>query len=243
MVKNGITFKTDNLVLKKTKKGNNGQWDCGHLRYNNRMKPLLICVAGGSASGKSTVVEKIVQKAGLSDVLIIKHDDYYQDTPELSLNERKKINYDHPESLDNDLLLTQLQSLLNGESIEKPTYDFVEFRRLPAKEKLTAKKVIILEGILILDDPRIRNLSDLSVYVELDDDTRFIRRLLRDMRERGRSVESIIEQYQTTVKPMFHQFVRPTKRYADVIIPNDVNHDTAVDLIAAKVKQFLNDKK
>lgn len=207
------------------------------------MKPLLICVAGGSASGKSTVVEKIVKKAGLSDVLIIKHDDYYKDTPELSLDDRKKINYDHPESLDNDTLISQLTDLLNGMTIEKPEYDFVDFKRLETTETLSPKKVIILEGILILDDPRIRALSDLSIYVELDDDTRFIRRLLRDIKERGRSVESIIDQYQTTVKPMFHQFVRPSKRYADIIIPNDVNHDTAVDLIAAKVKQFLIDKK
>jgi len=207
------------------------------------MKSLLICVAGGSASGKSTVVEKIVQKAGLSDVLIIKHDDYYNDTPALSLSDRKKINYDHPESLDNDLLIKHLEQLLSGFSIEKPEYDFVDFKRLPTTVTLSPKKVIILEGILILDDPRIRALSDLSVYVELDDDTRLIRRLLRDIKERGRAVENIIEQYQTTVKPMFHQFVRPTKRYADIIIPNDVNHDTAVDLIASKVKQFLNEMK
>jgi uridine kinase len=207
------------------------------------MNPYVISVAGGSASGKSTVVEKIVQRAGLKDVLIIKHDDYYKDTPELSLSDRKKINYDHPESLDNDLLIDHLKALLNGLSIEKPEYDFFDFKRLRTTVKLSPKKVIILEGILILDDPRIRALSDLSVYVELDDDTRFIRRLQRDIKERGRAVENIIEQYQTSVKPMFHQFVRPTKRYADIIIPNDVNHETAVDLIASKVEQFLIDKK
>jgi uridine kinase len=214
-----------------------------NLKYNEIMKPLLICVAGGSASGKSTVVEKIVLKAGLKEVLIIKHDDYYKDTPTLSLSDRKKINYDHPESLDNDLLIHHLEALLAGTSVEKPIYDFVEFKRLENTESLVPKKVIILEGILILDDPRIRTLSDLSIFVELDDDTRFIRRLQRDFQERGRSVESIIDQYLTTVKPMFHQFVRPTKRYADVIIPNDINHDTAVDLIASKVIQFLIDKK
>lgn len=207
------------------------------------MNSYVISVAGGSASGKSTVVEKIVQRAGLKDVIIIKHDDYYKDTPTLSLSVRQKINYDHPESLDNDTLIAHVKALLNGESIEKPTYDFVTFRRLDKTEPITPKKVIILEGILILDDPRIRALSDLSIFVELDDDTRFIRRMMRDLKDRGRSLESIIEQYQTTVKPMFHQFVRPTKRYADVIIPNDLNHETAVDLIASKVEQFLIDKK
>ncbi len=211
--------------------------------YNRPMKPFVICVAGGSASGKSTVVKKIVKRAGLSDVLIIRHDDYYKDTPTLSLSERQKINYDHPESLDNDLLLEQLNQLLKGQSIEKPTYDFVQFKRADFKETVHPKKVIIVEGILILDDPRMRTLADLSVFVELDDDTRFIRRMLRDLKERGRDLDSIINQYQNTVKPMFHQFVRPTKRYADLIIPNDLQHEIAVDLIAARVKQFLIDAK
>ena len=203
------------------------------------MKPLLLLVAGGSASGKSTVVKEIVSKAGLDDVLIIKHDDYYKDFPEQSFEDRKKINYDHPESLDNDLLFVHLTSLLKGEAIEKPIYDFIHFKRDESKEKIESKKVIIVEGILILVDERIRNLANLSLFVELDDDTRFIRRMLRDMEERGRSLESIIRQYQMTVKPMFHEFVRPTKRFADVIIPNDSKHDMAVDLIVAKILHFL----
>ncbi len=203
------------------------------------MNPLLMCVAGGSASGKSTVVSEIVQKAGLDDVLIIKHDDYYKAMPELDFATRKTINYDHPGSLDNDLLYRHLKALLKGESIEKPIYDFVNFKRSEKTETIRPHKVMIIEGILILDDPLIRELSNLNVFVELDDDTRFIRRMLRDMNERSRSLESIIDQYQTTVKPMFHQFVRPTKRYADVIIPNDSKHDIAVDLIASKIKQFL----
>lgn len=196
-------------------------------------------VAGGSASGKSTVVNEIVKKAGLKDVLIIKHDDYYKAMDDLDFATRKTVNYDHPDSLDNALLLDHLTQLLAGETIEKPVYDFVNFERTAKTETIAPHKVMIVEGILILDDPLIRALSDLSVYVELDDDTRFIRRMKRDMDERGRSLDSIIQQYQTTVKPMFHQFVRPTKRYADVIIPNDSKHDIAVDLIAAKIKQFL----
>lgn len=203
------------------------------------MKPLLLLVAGGSASGKSTVVKEIVNKAGLDDVLIIKHDDYYKDFPMQSFEDRKKINYDHPESLDNDLLFAHLNALLKGETIEKPIYDFIHFKRDETKEEIKSKKVIIVEGILILVDERIRKLADLSLFVELDDDTRFIRRMLRDMEERGRSLESIIRQYQMTVKPMFHEFVRPTKRYADVIIPNDSKHDMAVDLIVAKILHFL----
>lgn len=203
------------------------------------MKPLVLLVAGGSASGKSTVVSEIVSKAGLDDVLIIKHDDYYKDFPEKSFEERKKMNYDHPESLDNDLLFGDLSKLVEGKSIEKPIYDFIHFKRKETTETIHSKKVIIVEGILILVDERLRDLADLSLFVELDDDTRFIRRMLRDMEERGRSLESIIRQYQMTVKPMFHEFVRPTKRYADVIIPNDSKHDMAVDLIVAKILHFL----
>jgi len=203
------------------------------------MKPLLMLVSGGSASGKSTVVKEIVDKAGLEDVLIIKHDDYYQSYDDKPFEERKKVNFDHPGSLDNDLLLVHLKKLLSGQSIEKPIYDFIEFKRQENTEHIEPKKVIIVEGILILVDERIRALADLSLFVELDDDTRFIRRMLRDMDERGRSLESIILQYQMTVKPMFHEFVRPTKRYADVIIPNDSKHDMAVDLIVAKILHFL----
>jgi uridine kinase len=203
------------------------------------MKPLLMLVSGGSASGKSTVVKEIVDKAGLEDVLIIKHDDYYQSYDDKPFEERQKVNFDHPGSLDNDLLLVHLKKLLSGQSIEKPIYDFIEFKRQENTEHIEPKKVIIVEGILILVDERIRALADLSLFVELDDDTRFIRRMLRDMDERGRSLESIILQYQMTVKPMFHEFVRPTKRYADVIIPNDSKHDMAVDLIVAKILHFL----
>lgn len=203
------------------------------------MASLLVCVAGGSASGKSTVVEEIVKRAGLNDVRIIKHDDYYKDALEDSLEAKQAVNYDHPESLDNDLLVDHLTTLLSGQSIEKPIYDFVDSKRSGNYETILPSTVILIEGILILDDPRIRALSSLSIYVELDDDTRFIRRMLRDLKERHRSLEHIVKQYQTTVKPMFHQFVRPTKRYADIIIPNDSKHDIAVDLIVAKIKQFL----
>ncbi len=203
------------------------------------MKPLLYLVAGGSASGKSTVVQKIVARAGLDDVLIINHDDYYHDQRDMPMETRMKTNYDHPKSLDNNLLYDHLKALLAGETIEKPVYDFVQYTRSLQSETIQPRSIIIVEGILILENEHIRGLSDLNIYVELDDDIRFIRRLKRDMSERGRSLNNIIEQYESTVKPMFHRFIKPTKRYADVIIPNDRSHDIAVDLIATKINQTL----
>lgn len=203
------------------------------------MKPLLILVAGGSASGKSTVVSEIVEKAGLQDVLIIRHDDYYKDQQDIPFEKRLDVNYDHPDSLDSDLLQEHLQALLQGQTIEKPLYDFVSYTRKEETEIVSPKKVIIVEGILILNDQHIRKLSHLNVYVELDDDTRFIRRMMRDLNERGRSIESIVSHYQETVKPMFYKFVKPSKRHAHVIIPNDDKHDIAVDLIASKIKSVL----
>jgi len=203
------------------------------------MTPLLILVAGGSASGKSTVVSEIVNKAGLDDVLIIRHDDYYKDQSDVAFEKRLDVNYDHPDALDSDLLQDHLSQLLMGQTIEKPLYDFVSYTRKKETEVVSPKKVIIVEGILILSDPYIRKLSNLNVYVELDDDTRFIRRMMRDLNERGRSIESIVSHYQNTVKPMFYKYVKPSKRHAHVIIPNDDKHDIAVDLIASKIKTVL----
>jgi uridine kinase len=203
------------------------------------MTPLLILVAGGSASGKSTVVSEIVHKAGLDDVLIIRHDDYYKDQSNVAFEKRLDVNYDHPDALDSDLLQDHLSQLLMGNSIEKPLYDFVSYTRKKETEVVSPKKVIIVEGILILSDSLIRKLSNLNVYVELDDDTRFIRRMMRDLNERGRSIESIVSHYQNTVKPMFYKYVKPSKRHAHVIIPNDDKHDIAVDLIASKIKTVL----
>jgi uridine kinase len=204
-------------------------------------RPLLILVSGGSASGKSTVVQEILDKAGLEEVLIIKHDDYYLDQGHLPLEVRYLTNYDHPSSLDNELLFNHLTMLLNGQSIDKPTYDFVNHTRSAVVEHVDPKPIIIVEGILILENEKIRSLSGMNLFVELDDDTRFIRRMLRDMRERGRTLESIITQYESTVKPMFHKHIKPTKRYADVIIPNDRKHDIAVDLIVTKIKQIIGE--
>lgn len=205
------------------------------------MKPVVIAVSGGSASGKTTVVLEILEKLTVKDVIIIKHDDYYKDQANLAFEDRLKTNYDHPNSLDNDLLICDLVKLINGETIEKPLYDFVKHTRSANVEIVKPKKVIILEGILILTDERIREMSDIKLFVELDDDLRFIRRLERDITERGRTVESVINQYFKTVKPMYNQFVEPTKRYADVIIPNNLRHDVAVDIIVAKINAILGE--
>ena len=207
------------------------------------MKSLLFLVAGGSASGKSTVVQEVLEKAGLDDVLIINHDDYYLDQKDIPLKQRVHTNYDHPRSLDNALLIQHLHALLKGENVLQPTYDFVLNTRSDQVKELSPKSIIIVEGILILENAQIRGMSDMNIYVELDDDTRFIRRLKRDIEARGRTVDSVIEQYLTTVKPMYHKYIKPTKRYADVIIPNDSKHDKAVDLIVTKIQHFLALKK
>jgi uridine kinase len=203
-------------------------------------KPVIIAVAGGSASGKTTVVDKIIASFECENVTVIKHDDYYKDQSDMPMEDRLKVNYDHPFSLDNDLMFKQILRLIKGESIVKPIYDFENHNRSEKTEVVHPTQIIILEGILIMEDERIRELCDIKLFVEADDDLRFIRRLKRDMAERGRTMDSVINQYLGTVKPMHFAFVKPTKRYADVIIPNDKDHDVAVDLIITKIKSIIS---
>jgi uridine kinase len=203
-------------------------------------KPIIIAVAGGSSSGKTTVVNKIITNFSNERVEVIRHDDYYKDQSDKTLEERRVVNYDHPLSLDNDLFFEQILDLINNRPIEKPTYDFVELNRTKITETVQPSEIIILEGILVLEDERIRNLSDIKIFVEADDDVRLIRRIKRDTTERGRTLDNVLTQYLNTVKPMHHAFVKPTKRYADIIIPNDYSHDVAVDLIKAKISTILN---
>ena len=203
------------------------------------MNPILIAVAGGSASGKTTVVKKIIKQLNSKDISVISHDDYYKDLTKYTLEERARVNFDHPDSLDNDLFVAQLKDLLDGKSISKPKYDFVFHNRSSEAELVVPTKIIIIEGILILEDERIRDLATIKIFVESDDDIRFIRRLVRDTKERGRSIDSVITQYLTTVKPMYYSFIKPTKRYADIIIPNDSTHDVAVDCIARMINDML----
>ncbi|MCI6155259.1 MAG: uridine kinase [Bacilli bacterium] len=205
-------------------------------------RPIIIAVAGGSASGKTTVVNEIKEALEGEDIIIIKHDDYYKDQSHLSLEERKKTNYDHPSSLENDLLIEHLNSLIDGKAINKPIYDFVIQSRSDKYDLIEPAKVIILDGILVLEDERIRSLSDIKIFVECDEDIRLIRRIRRDMIERGREFNGIIDQYLSTVKPMYHLFVSPTKRYADIIVPNDYGHKVASDMIIQKIKSILNEK-
>ncbi len=203
-------------------------------------KPVIITVTGGSSSGKTTVVNEILAQIKNEYVVVIKQDDYYNDQSQMTMEERLAVNYDHPLSFDNDLFYQHIKKLMNGEAIEKPTYDYVNYTRAKKTELVKPGKIIILEGILVLDDERIRDLSDIKIFVEADEDLRFIRRLKRDTAERGRTIESITEQYLKEVKPMHYAFVKPTKRYADIIIPNDISHDVAVDLINAKIMTILN---
>ena len=204
------------------------------------MKPLIIAIAGGSASGKTTVVKEIVERLKSIDITVICHDDYYKDQTHLTMEERVKTNYDHPSSLDNELFVEHLHKLLNGESIEKPIYDFVTHNRKKETLSLKPTKVIFIEGILVLEEKKIRDCADVKIFVKSDEDIRFIRRLKRDIDERGRSMDNVINQYLSTVKPMFNKYVNPSSRYADIIIPNDNKHDVAVDFLVAKIKDILN---
>ncbi len=202
------------------------------------MESILICIGGGSASGKTTVVEKITKNLD-KGVTVISQDDYYADLTHLSLEERYNVNYDHPDSIDHNLLYEQLTDLLNGKEINKPEYDFVQHNRMEERSLVVPAKVIILEGIFALYDDRIRDLSSMNIFVEADEDIRFIRRLVRDTALRGRSQEMVINQYLKTVKPMFHKFVKPTKRYADIIIPNNKVNDVAIDIIITKITEII----
>ena len=176
------------------------------------------------------------------DRLTKSQDDYYKDQRYVEMLDRQRVNYDHPNALDNDLLIEHLTKLLAGEAIDGPTYDFKLHTRSDVTRHIEPNKVIILEGILVLQDPRIRELADIKIFVDSDDDIRFIRRLVRDINERGRSMDSVISQYLETVKPMYYEFVKPTKRYADIIIPNDKQHDVAVDVIISKIKDIISQK-
>ena len=204
------------------------------------MKPLIIAVAGGSASGKTTVVHEVIDRLKSVDVSVITHDDYYKDQSNIPMEERLKVNYDHPSSLDNELFVKHLQTLMKGEAIDKPTYDFVEHNRKKETTKFYPTKVIFIEGILVLEEKRIRDCADVKIFVKSDEDIRFIRRLKRDIEERGRTMELVINQYLSTVKPMFNKYVNPSSRYADIIIPNDNKHDVAVEFLISRIKDILN---
>jgi uridine kinase len=200
------------------------------------MSSFVIGVAGGSGSGKTTVVRRIVDSLGSEHVTLLDHDRYYRDRNDLRLEERAALNYDHPDSLETDLLVRHVRDLKSGRPVEAPRYDFTRHARLTEKDTLQPRRALIVEGILIFTDSALRELMDIKVFVDTDSDTRFIRRLQRDVAERGRTMESVIDQYQSTVKPMHREFVEPSKRYADVIIPLGGHNTVAVDLLLTMLR-------
>ncbi|MGG1689660.1 uridine kinase [Heyndrickxia ginsengihumi] len=205
-------------------------------------KPAVIGVAGGSGSGKTSVTNTIYETLKDHSILVIEQDYYYKDQSHLPFEERLKTNYDHPFAFDNDLLIEHLGQLLQYEPIEKPVYDYSRHTRSEQTIHVEPKDVIILEGILVLDDERLRNLMDIKIYVDTDADLRIIRRLLRDIEERGRTIQSVIDQYTNVVRPMHNQFIEPTKRYADVIIPEGGHNHVAIDLVVTKLQSILEQK-
>jgi uridine kinase len=199
---------------------------------------VVIGVAGGSGSGKTTVVRRIVDSLGPEHVVVLEHDRYYRDRNDLRLEERAALNYDHPDSLETSLLVRHIQALKAGEAVDVPLYDFTSHARRSDTQRCQPRRAIIVEGILIFADRPLREVMDVKVFVDADADTRFIRRLQRDVAERGRTMDSVIEQYQGTVKPMHFEFVEPTKRYADLIIPVGGHNAVAVDLMLSLVRSL-----
>jgi len=203
------------------------------------MKPLLIGIAGGTASGKTTIANRIA-KAIMGNIIIIKQDNYYHSYPEKTLEERAKLNFDHPHAFDTELLISDLKRLKDNLAVEIPVFDYITHLRSDAKTDIQPAKVIILEGILIFENKDLRDLLDIKIFVDTDADLRILRRMERDIKERARSFASIIEQYRNTVRPMHLEFVEPSKRFADIIIPVGAHNDVAIDMIIRSIKQKLS---
>src|SRR5918994_5336382 len=200
--------------------------------------PVVVGVAGGSGSGKTTVVRRIVESLGPEDVTVLDHDRYYRDRNDLRLEERAALNYDHPDALETNLLVEHVRAMKAGHAVEVPRYDFTRHARLPETQLFSPRRALIVEGILVFTDPALRQLMDIKVFVDTDSDTRFIRRLMRDVADRGRTMESVIDQYQSTVKPMHLDFVEPSKRYADVIIPLGGHNAVAIDMLLTLIRSL-----
>jgi uridine kinase len=205
------------------------------------MGTFVIGVAGGSGSGKTTVVRRIVDSLGSGHVTLLQHDRYYRDRNDLRLEERAALNYDHPDSLETDLMVRHVTELRSGRTIDAPMYDFARHARKDQTESIAPGRAFIVEGILMFTDPALGKLMDVTVFVDTDDDTRFIRRLQRDIAERGRTVQSVIEQYLGTVKPMHLEFVEPSKRYADIIIPQGGHNVVAIDMLLRLIRGLTSE--
>lgn len=200
---------------------------------------LILGIAGGTGSGKTTVVNQILNELPVDEVCVISQDSYYKTTDNLSYHERTKINFDHPNAIDFELLVTQLEQLKSGKVIDQPVYSFVTHNRVKDTLKTHPTKVVIVEGILIFNNEQLRNLFDIKIYVHADADERLIRRIRRDIEERGRDINEVLDRYQNTLKPMHHQFIEPTKNYADIIIPNDRYNTVAVDIVRTVISEKL----
>lgn len=204
-------------------------------------RPVVVGVAGGTGSGKTTVVDALVEELAPEPVSVIHHDAYYRDFGHLGPEERDGINFDHPDALETPLLVEHLETLLRGEAVEVPVYDFTTHLRTAETRTVRPTPVVIVDGILVLAEPDLRAAMDIRIYVDTDPDVRFIRRLTRDLEERGRTLESVIEQYVATVRPMHLEFVEPSKRYADLIVPEGGRNQVAVEMLVARLRQVVGE--
>lgn len=204
--------------------------------------PLVIGVAGGSGSGKTTVSNAILERVGRERIAVLPHDAYYHDLSHLPLEQRAQVNFDHPDAFDNALYLAHLDALIHGQPVAMPTYDFTTYVRLPEVLAMPPQPVVLLEGILIFADAALRGRMSIKLFVDAESDLRIIRRIQRDIHERGRTVESVIEQYLHTVRPMHLEFVEPSKRYADIIIPRGGLNEIAIDMVVARIERMLDDR-
>ncbi len=202
-------------------------------------KPVIIGITGGTGSGKSTVARAIYKSFGTDSIAILMQDSYYKDQTDIPPESRVKINYDHPDAFDTELLIEHIKKLLDNKPIDVPQYDFTDNNRKKETIRLHPKKIIILEGIMIFNDPRLRDLIDIKIYVDTDADIRILRRLVRDINSRGRTLKSVVDQYLNVVRPMHIQFVEPAKRYADIIIPEGGHNQVAIDLMVRSVKELI----
>lgn len=204
-------------------------------------KPTIIGIAGGSGSGKTSVTRKIMESLQGHSIILLEQDYYYKDQSDKTMEERLQTNYDHPFAFDNDLMIEHLQQLINRETVDIPTYDYANHTRSSKTITVEPKEVIIIEGIFALENDELRKLMDVKVYVDTDSDIRILRRLSRDIKERGRSMDSVIEQYLSVVRPMHLQFIEPTKRFSDIIIPEGGENMVAIDIITTKIRSLVNE--
>ena len=205
-------------------------------------RPIIIGVTGGSGGGKTSVSKAILSHFPNEKIAMIEHDSYYKDQSHLTFEERIKTNYDHPFAFDTDLMIAQIKELLAGRPVDIPTYDYAAHTRSSKTYRQEPQDVFIVEGILVLEDKRLRDLMDIKIFVDTDDDVRIIRRIKRDMEERGRSLQSVIDQYRATVRPMFLQFIEPSKQYADIVIPRGGKNRIAINMLKAQILHLLNQK-